>query len=95
MKNLTPEPEWPSRVILVTVGAVLIFLGREIIRQGYLWVAGYNARLGRIGYGPSLDYVAFGLVMVLVGVIPWKPIFRVLERFLPKLKKPHSHVKWP
>jgi hypothetical protein len=70
-------------------------MGWEILHHGYLWVAQYNPRLGRVGYGPSLDYVAFGLVMVLVGVIPWKPILRRLERFLPKLKKPHSHVKLP
>ena len=93
-KKPTPEPGWRARVILIAVGGSLIFLGREIIQQGDLWVAGYNARFGRFGYGPSLDYVMFGIAFVLVGIIPWKPVFLLLERFLPKLKKPRSHVKW-
>jgi hypothetical protein len=54
-----------------------------------------DTRLGRVGYGPSADYVMFGLMLILIGVIPWKPIFRLLEiRFFPKLRKQRTHVKW-
>lgn len=91
-----PEPEWPWRLVLIIVGVGLILMGREMLHQGYLWVAGFDARFGRIAHRPSVDYIVIGLLTVLIGVLPWKPLFRLLERrFLPKFKKPHTHVKWP
>ena len=57
----TPKPEWPWRLVLIIVGVGLILRGRGMLHQGYLWVAGFDARFGRIAHRPSVDYIVIGL----------------------------------
>ena len=85
MKKRRLEPVWSPRLILIGFGSVLIFVGREMIRQGYLWSGAYDVR--RNWYQSPADFVAFGLLIILIGVIPWKLVSRLLERFMPEPKE--------
>ena len=96
MKNEDSRLEWALRSIAVAVGLVAIYSGREAINRGIFWIVGYDDRTGTIRMGPTLGFIHAGVAFIIVGLLPWKTIARVAERrFLPKLRRRHSHVKWP
>jgi hypothetical protein len=71
MRKSKATPRWIFRLMFIFPGAVLAIFGLALLRQGVFWIAGYNARLGRLGYGPSLGYVGFGAIFLIIGLVPW------------------------
>jgi hypothetical protein len=80
MRKTDPTPSWRLRLYLVVFGAVVAATGFAAIHMGYWWIARYNTRLGRPGFAPSLDFVFLGLIIVIIGLIPW-----------PKSREPKRH----
>jgi O-antigen/teichoic acid export membrane protein len=66
-----PERQWPSRLLFVSLGLLMMLVGWEAIRQGYRWVRNYDATQGFIGYGTTLMFVFFGAIFVLLSLVPW------------------------
>jgi hypothetical protein len=96
MKKEDNRLEWILRPVAIVVGLLCIFAGREAIHRGIFWIVGFDPRTGTIRTSPTLGFIHLGVVFIIVGLMPWKTIARILERrFLPRLKKPHTHVKWP
>lgn len=74
-KKYPPLSGWIWRPLLIVLGVVTVLIGLGAIQRGYWWIRSYNAVIGRVGIGPSLDLVPIGILFVLVGVIPmprWK-----------------------
>ena len=73
--------------MLLAFGALLAATGSSSIRQGYFWLEWRDIRTN-FDVTSALYLELLGLILLFIGAIPWKPIFRLFERFLPKLKKP-------
>jgi hypothetical protein len=87
MKNEKTRIEWLLRPAAIAFGSLLIYSGWDACRRGVFWIVGYNPRTGTPGVGPTLGFFYAGIVCVLLGLLPWKTIGRVMERFMPRLKK--------
>ena len=71
MRQRTPTRQWPARLTFILMGGFLIVVGLEAVHNGHFWIAHFSARLGRTVIGPSLDFVVFGLILVILGIVPW------------------------
>jgi hypothetical protein len=89
VKKKSQSAEWPAHLVVLCFGSLLAATGSGLIHHGYLWVMGYNARTGTIGVTPALELELFGLILLLIGVMPWKPVRRFLDRF-PRETNKHS-----
>jgi len=61
---------WPLRLLLVVVGAALAAFGSVAFKLGHLWVFRENTYSGN-GYVPTLTYAWIGLIILIIGLIPW------------------------
>lgn len=87
MKKEKTSIEWFLRPAAIAFGLLLIYSGWDASRRGIFWVERYNAYTGTIGLASTLGFVNIGIVLILLGLMPWRMIGRSLERFLPRLKK--------
>jgi hypothetical protein len=71
MEKNDPTPRWPIRLFLVVFGAVFATTGLAAIHMGYWWIAQYNTWFGRPGLAPALEFVFWGLIIIVIGLIPW------------------------
>jgi hypothetical protein len=58
------------------MGGLVAAMGFYGYVHGSRWFRGYNATTGTFGIGPTLGFVALGLVFVVIGLIPWERIRR-------------------
>lgn len=72
MKNRSDQKNWLWHLMLVILGAGSATLGILAIRQGIWWRSGFNARLGRVGIAPTADLIGIGILLILIGIIPWE-----------------------
>jgi hypothetical protein len=77
------------RLALVVPGLALAIFGLLSIRQGVAWHLSYSARAGRFGMRPTLDWVVFGVLMILAGVLPWQSISDWLDKRDAKKRRRH------
>ena len=80
---------WVVRLALVVPGLALALLGLLSIRQGVAWHLSYSASAGRFGIRPTLDWIVFGVLMILAGVLPWQSISNWLEKRDAKKRRSH------
>ena len=80
IKKYPSTPQWKSRTIIVGFGAMLVATGLAAIHEGYWWIFRDNTWAGT-GYAQSLDFVFLGGAIIILGLIPWKPIRRLLDRW--------------
>jgi hypothetical protein len=66
-----PE-QWPIRMVFLAIGALAIFTGVESMVNGYWWIQNLNPWFGRAGTGPTLGFVFMGLLLIFLGLIPWR-----------------------
>jgi hypothetical protein len=71
MRKADSTPRWRARLLLVVIGGVISATGLAIVHMGYSWVAQSNTWVGTPGYAPSLAFVLFGLIFVIIGLVPW------------------------
>ena len=80
-KENPPTPQWKARALLLAIGAVIAVTGWAAIHEGYWWIFMSGARAGT-GFAPMLDFVFVGGALIILGLIPWKPIRTILDRWL-------------
>lgn len=71
MSLMKKQANWPVRTFLIFVGAVTAAFGAEGLKNGIIWYPVRSSRTGEIGHAPMLWLIVFGLVILLLGVIPW------------------------
>jgi hypothetical protein len=71
MHDQPSEKRWPIRLLLVGVGSILSTLGIVGFKNGILWIPKLSQWFGRVTFTPTLSMVVFGLILVLIGLIPW------------------------
>jgi hypothetical protein len=71
MRQRTPTREWPIRLAFILLGGLLAAAGLGAVHNGKFWIVGYNVRLGRVGIAPTLGFAVFGLLFVILGIVPW------------------------
>jgi len=72
MKNHADQKNWLWRLMFVILGAGSATLGILAIRQGFWWRSGFSAKLGRTGVAPMMDLIGIGILLILIGIIPWE-----------------------
>ena len=60
----------PARLTLVAMGTVLAVTGLAAIHMGYSWFAQENNYVGTPGYAPTLAFVFWGFILIVIGLIP-------------------------
>jgi fucose 4-O-acetylase-like acetyltransferase len=72
--------EWMGRATLVVLGLVITAIGVIALQQGIWWEKSLNARFGRFGIRPTLDWIVLGVIFTTAGFIPWNRISDWLEK---------------
>jgi len=60
------------RMLAIILGSVSLGLGWGAISQGMHWLSGYNARVGTESSVSTLSWVIYGVLLIIVGIFPWK-----------------------
>jgi hypothetical protein len=71
MHDQPSEKRWALRLILVGLGSTSSAIGIIGLKNGILWIPKLSQRFGTVTFTPTAMLLAFGLIFVLIGVIPW------------------------
>jgi hypothetical protein len=66
--------------VLLAFGTLFAATGFSSIRQGHLWLEWRDIRTN-FDATPALYLELLGLILLLIGSVPWKPIQRLRSRF--------------
>jgi len=72
--------DWRVRAVLGIFGLCLMLFGLFEYKHGYFWHVSFSERFGRVDFTPALGLVAFGSILLLIGILPWQTISDWLER---------------
>ena len=81
--------EWMARIAIVVPGLAITTIGVVALQQGIWWEKSFNARFGRFGIRPTLDWIVLGVILTVAGLLPWNRISRWLENRDAKKKRRH------
>lgn len=84
-KAANPKP-WKARVIIVFLGATIVFMSFYTISLDRWAIVSFNPPPGAKGIEPTLWLTLMGLVLILVGVYPWEPLHAPRKRAKRKQK---------
>lgn len=68
------------RVLLAGFGLGLMLFGFFEYKHGYFWHVSFSERYGRAAFTPALSLMAFGLLVLLIGILPWQKISDWIEK---------------
>jgi hypothetical protein len=80
MKIDLSKARWVARLLVVAIGGIVAATGLADIHMGYWWVARENTLPGTPGLAPTLAFVFWGFIIIVLGLIPW-----------PKSREPRKH----
>ena len=68
------------RPTLVVLGLAITAIGVVALQQGIWWEKSFNARFGRFGITPTLNWIVLGVISLALGLMPWNRISNWLEK---------------
>jgi hypothetical protein len=71
MSDQSSQKRWPLRLLFIGLGSALSTIGIFGLKNGILWIPRINQRFGRVAFTPTATFLVFGLIILLIGVIPW------------------------
>jgi hypothetical protein len=73
MRTNDTKLTWRLRLFLVVIGAALVAFGLTAFKLGHLWIFRENTYTGN-GYAMTLGYAWMGLIILIIGLVPWSKL---------------------